>query len=60
MRVAAAQDRQTPYVEAAAWSHYLEKLGIVGDLARSFTLARISPNATPMANVVCRPSCSTA
>ncbi|HEY9249185.1 MAG TPA: hypothetical protein VIO38_08640 [Rariglobus sp.] len=48
----AAQDRLTPYGGAAAWSHYLEKLGVVADLARRFPLARISPNATPVADIV--------
>ena len=37
---------------AAAWSHYLEKLGIVADLARRFPLTRTSPNATPVGDVL--------
>jgi len=32
--VMAASDRLTPYNGAAAWSHYLEKLGVAADLAR--------------------------
>lgn len=50
--VTAAQDRLTPYGGAAAWSHYLEKLGVIADLARRFPLARTSPNATPVADVL--------
>jgi len=47
-----AQDRLTRYGGAATWSHYLEKLGVVADLARRFPLTRTNPNATPMADVV--------
>lgn len=50
--VTAAEDRLTAYGGAAAWSHYLEKLGVVADLARRFPLARTSPNATPVGDVV--------
>lgn len=49
--VTAAGDRLTPYGGAAAWSHYLEKLGVITDLARRFPLARTSPNATPVGDV---------
>jgi hypothetical protein len=50
--VTAATDRLTPYGGAAAWSHYLEQLGVVADLARRFPLERSSPNATPVGDVV--------
>lgn len=50
--VTATSDRLTPYGGAAAWSHYLEKLGVVADLARRFPRPRTSPNATPVADVV--------
>lgn len=50
--VVAASDRLTPYGGVAAWSHYLEKVGVVADLARRFPRARTSPNATPVADVV--------
>ena len=52
MGVKATNDRLTPYGGAAAWSHYLEKVGIVADLAQRFPLARTSPNATPVADVL--------
>ena len=52
----AAQDRLTPYGGAAAWSHYLEKLGVVADLARRFPVAPTSPNATPVADIVQAPA----
>jgi hypothetical protein len=50
--VAMAGDRLTPYGGAAAWSHFLEKLGVVADLGRRFPLERTSPNATPVADVL--------
>ncbi len=50
--VMVANDRLTPYGGAAAWSHYLEKLGVVADLARRFPGVRTSPNATPVGDVV--------
>lgn len=50
--VTATQDRLTPYGGAAAWSHYLEKLGVIADLARRFPVERTSPNATPVADVL--------
>jgi len=50
--VTASTDRLTPYGGAAAWSHYLEQLGVVADLAQRFPLERSSPNATPVGDVV--------
>ena len=47
-----ASDRLTPYGGAAAWSHYLEKIGVVADLAQRFPVPRTSPNATPVADVL--------
>jgi hypothetical protein len=47
MRVSAAQDRLTPHGGAAAWSHYLAKLGIVADLARRFPSRRRAPARMP-------------
>ena len=44
--------RLTPYVGVAAWSHYLDKLGVVTDLAQRFPVPRTSPNATPVADVL--------
>jgi len=52
MGVEATNDRRTPYGGAAAWSHYLEKVGIVADLAQRFPVTRTSPNATPVAEVL--------
>jgi len=46
MAVTAAQDRLTPYGGAAAWSHCLEKLGVIADLARRFPLMRTSQTVT--------------
>ena len=50
--VTTSTDRLTPYGGAAAWSHYLEKLGVVTDLARRFPQPRTSPNATPVADIL--------
>lgn len=50
--VTTARDRLTPWGGAEAWSHYLEKLGVIADLARRFPLARIIPNATRVADVL--------
>lgn len=52
VRVSLAPDRLTPYGGAAAWSHYLEKLGILADLDRRFPVPRTSPNATPVADIL--------
>ena len=48
--VEVTHERLAPYGGAAAWSLYLEKLGLVVDLARRFPRARTSPNATPVAD----------
>ncbi|MBK9992384.1 MAG: hypothetical protein IPP19_17100 [Verrucomicrobia bacterium] len=50
--VTTSTDRLTAYGGAAAWSHYLEKLGLVTDLARRFPEPRTSPNATPVADIL--------
>jgi len=50
--VEACSDRLTPYGTAAAWCHYLEKLGVVTDLARRFPFNRTSPNATLVGDVI--------
>src|SRR5690606_33829635 len=47
-----ATDRLTPYGGAAAWSHYIEKLGVVADLAQRLPVPRTSPNATPVADAL--------
>ena len=50
--VVPASDRLTPDGGAAAWSHSLEKIGVVADLAQRFPVPRTSPNATPVADVL--------
>ena len=50
--VEASADRLTPYGGLAAWSHYLERIGIVEDLARRCPVKRISPNATPVRDIL--------
>lgn len=50
--VGTCPDRLTPYGGVAAWSHYLEKLGVVKDLAQRFPGSRTSPNATPVGDIV--------
>ena len=50
--VEACLDRLTPYGGLAAWSHYLERIGIVEDLARRCPVKRTSPNATPVRDVL--------
>jgi hypothetical protein len=51
-RLEACADRLTPYGGLAAWSHYLERVGIVTDLARRFPVERTSPNATPVGDIL--------
>jgi hypothetical protein len=43
--VEACADRLTAYGGLAAWSHYVEHLGIVEDLAKRWPVERSSPNA---------------
>lgn len=50
--VEACADRLTPYGGLAAWSHYLERIGIVEDLAKRCPVKRTSPNATPVRDVL--------
>ena len=50
--VEACSDRLTPYGGLAAWSYYLERIGIVEDLARRCPVKRTSPNATPVRDVL--------
>jgi len=50
--VECSQDRLTPYGGLAAWSHYVEKVGIVDDLARRIPVQRTSPNATPVRDIL--------
>lgn len=47
-----ATDRLTHYGGVAVWSHFVEKLGVVTDLAQPFQVPRSSPNATPLADVL--------
>lgn len=51
-RVEAGGDCLTAYGGVAAWSHYLERVGIVDDLARRFPVKRTSPNATPVRDIL--------
>jgi hypothetical protein len=44
--VEAGGDRLTPDGGIAAWSHYLERVGMVEDLAKRFPAGRTRPNAT--------------
>lgn len=50
--VEACTERLTPYGGLAAWSHYVERVGIVNDLARRFPVERSSPNATPVRDIL--------
>jgi hypothetical protein len=45
--VEAGGDRLTPDGGIAAWSHYLEPVGMVEDLAKRYPAERTSPNAHP-------------
>jgi hypothetical protein len=45
--VEACGDRLTPYGGIAAWSHYLERVGMVEDLAKRYPAERTRPNSTP-------------
>ena len=42
----------TAYGGAAAWSHFLQRIGLVEDMAARFPLRRTSPNATPVRDVL--------
>jgi len=50
--VEACPDRLTPYGELVAWSCYLERIGIIEDLARRWPAKRTSPNATPLRDIL--------
>jgi hypothetical protein len=50
--VEACADRLTAYGGLAAWSHYVEHLGIVEDLAKRWPVERSSPNATPVRDIL--------
>jgi hypothetical protein len=43
----ACGDRLTPDGGIAAWSRYLERVGMVEDLAKRFPAGRTRPNSTP-------------
>jgi hypothetical protein len=43
----AGGDRLTPDGGIAAWSHYLERVGMVEDLAKRFPAGRTRSNSTP-------------
>jgi hypothetical protein len=45
--VEACGDRLTPDGGIAAWSHYLERVGMVEDLTKRFPAGRTRPNSTP-------------
>jgi hypothetical protein len=45
--VEACGDRLTPDGGIAAWSRYLERVGMVEDLTKRFPAGRTRPNATP-------------
>lgn len=42
----------TPYGGLVAWDHFLERCGVISDLARNYPLPRISPNATPVVDIL--------
>ena len=42
----------TPYGGLVAWDHFLERCGVMGEVARSYPLPRTSPNATPVADIL--------
>jgi hypothetical protein len=42
----------TPYGGLVAWDHFVERCGVLAGLAGSYPLARTSPNATPVADIL--------
>ncbi len=50
--VGACGERLRPYGGRTAWSHYLERVGTVENLALCFPVARTSPKATPVRDVL--------
>ena len=42
----------TPYGGLVAWDHFLERCGVIDEVARSYPLPRTSPNATPVADIL--------
>jgi hypothetical protein len=42
----------TPYGGWVAWDHFLERCGIIAQLAEHYPLERTSPNATPVADLL--------
>lgn len=42
----------TPYGGLVAWDHFLERCGVIAELAAGYPLPRTSPNATPVADIL--------
>ena len=42
----------TPYGGLVAWDHFLERCGVITELAANYPLPRTSPNATPVADIL--------
>jgi hypothetical protein len=42
----------TPYGGLVAWDHFVERCGVIAELAAAYPLARTSPNATPVADIL--------
>ncbi len=42
----------TPYGGLVAWDHFLERCGVIAELAAAYPLARTSPNATPVSDIL--------
>ena len=42
----------TPYGGLVAWDHFLERCGVIDEVARSYPLPRTSPNATAVTDIL--------
>ena len=47
-----SDDLLTPYGGLVAWDHFLERCGVMAELAEDYPLARTSPNATPVGDIL--------
>jgi hypothetical protein len=51
-RVRGSDEALTPYGGLVAWDHFLERCGVMAELASGYPLPRTSPNATPVGDIL--------
>ena len=50
--VRGSDEALTPYGGLVAWDHFLERCGVMAELASGYPLPRTSPNATPVGDIL--------